>query len=104
MKQFFLSLAILFASIAVAQPGSSCEEAIYVGQTYREYISGPCVKWYTSTSYNLPMLVHYTPDANNSPKSPLVELDLTCKPGVYEDHMIDSLVNTVEDFDIIFPV
>lgn len=103
-KQVLALCALLLATVAVAQSGLTCEDAIVLKEDYRANIAGPCEVWYTVSSYNLPLHVRFSPISDNSQKGPDVEVDLTCVPGVYEDPKIDSLVNMVSDFDVTFPI
>lgn len=105
MKKQLLALFVLFfTTVAVAQSGLTCEDAIVLTKDYEATITGPCELWYTANTYDLPIHVHFTPASSNSTYGPEVEIDLTCTPGVYDDPMIDSLVNLVSDFSISFPV
>ena len=105
IKKYFLALcAVVFSVAALAQSGLSCDDAITLTEDYRATISGPCELWYTASTYDLPIHVYFNPRSNNSEKGPSVEIDFTCTPGVYEDKLIDSLVNLVSDFSITFPV
>ena len=105
IKKHFLAIcAILFSVAIFAQPGSSCDDPIVLTQDYRATIPGPCVMWYTASTYDLPIHVYFSPFNDNSQVGPDVEVDFTCTPGIYEDPMIDSLVNLVSDFSITFPI
>lgn len=105
IKKYFLALCAVVFSVAIfAQSGLSCADAITLTEDYRATINGPCELWYTATTYDLPIHVYFTPRSNTSQQGPKVEVDFTCNPGVYEDKMIDSLVNMVSDFSITFPI
>ncbi len=105
IKKLFLALAVvLMTTTAVAQTGLTCEDPIPVDENYTGTVSGPCELWYSAYTYDLPLNVHFIPDNANSERSPKVEIDFTCTPGVYADKKLDSLVNLVDDYDVTFPL
>ena len=103
-KVFFALCALFFAVSVMAQQGSSCENPIPVDSNYVGYVDGPCTLWYTASTYDLPLNVHFIPDADDSEWWPDVVIDLTCVPGVYADPKLDSIIKMAEGFDITFPV
>ena len=110
MKKLFSTLlVVLFATSLMAQTGLTCEDPIPVDSNYNAYVTvdpeeGYKEVWYTAGTYDLPLNVHFIPDNPNSEWGPDVTIDLTCTPGVYDDPMIDSLINLVNNFDLSFPV
>ena len=106
IKNFLCALVALFIFSAhmVAQTGLTCDDPIPVNGDYTAVIDGPCTLWYTAGTYDLPLTVHFAPDNLNSSYSPVIELDLTCTPGVYDDPKVHELVTMAEDFNIDFPV
>lgn len=105
MKKLFLALTVvLFAVTAVAQTGLTCEDPIPVDKNYEGWVDGPCTLWYTASTYDLPLNVHFIPATDNSSWSPDVVIDLTCTPGVYADSKVDSIIRMAEGFDISFPI
>jgi len=105
MKHFLSTLfVVFFATSMMAQTGLSCEDPIPVNKDYRATIDGPCELWYTANTYDLPLHVYFSPNVDNSTWGPEVMIDFTCDEGVYDDPMLDSLVNMVEDFNITFPI
>ena len=105
MKHFFSTLFVVFlATSMMAQTGLTCEDPIPVNKDYRATIDGPCELWYTANTYDLPLHVYFSPTSNNSTWGPEVMIDFTCEEGVYDDPMLDSLINMVEDFNITFPI
>ncbi len=105
MKKFFLLFAVaFFATNMMAQSGLSCEDPIPVDSNYVGEVDGPCTVWYTASTYDLPLNVHFIPEADDSDWWPEVMIDLTCVPGVYDDSKIDSIIKMAEGFDITFPV
>ena len=99
MKKLFSTLlVVLFATSLMAQTGLTCEDPIPVDSNYNAYVTvdpeeGYKEVWYTAGTYDLPLNVHFIPDNPNSDWGPDVTIDLTCTPGVYDDPMIDSLIN-----------
>ena len=105
MKKFFSALfVVLFASTMMAQTGRTCNDPIPVDSNYVGRVEGPCELWYTASTYDLPLNVHFIPDNTNSEWGPEVMVDFTCVPGVYADSKLDSLLTMVEDFDVSFPL
>ena len=103
-KQIFALCAVLLATVAVAQTGLTCEDAIVLTKDYKATITEPCELWYTANTYDLPINVYFSPVSENSAFGPDVEMDLTCIPGVYDDPTIDSLINLVSEFSISLPI
>ena len=105
MKHIFSFLAMmLFATSMMAQTGLTCEDPIMVDENYSATITKPCEVWYSAWTYDLPLKVHFIPDNVNSKEGPIVEVDLTCTPGVYADPKVDSLINQVVGSNLSFPV
>ena len=105
IKKFFFALAlVLLATSMMAQTGLTCEDPIPVDSNYVGSVDGPCTIWYTASTYDLPLNVHFIPEADDSEWWPEVVIDLTCTPGVYDDPKIDSIIKMAEGFDITFPV
>ena len=96
-------LMMLFAAVAVAQ-GNSCDNPIPVDSNYVGTVSKAGVYWFTAGTYDLPLNVHFKPVDPTKSRAPEVMIDLTCVEGVYDDPLVDSLINMVEAFDITFPV
>ena len=103
-KLFFALLVVLFATSAVAQTGLTCNDPIPVDENYEGTVDGPCTLWYTASTYDLPLNVHFIPNNVNSRISPEIEIDFTCTPGVYADPKLDSLINLVDAYDVTFPL
>ncbi len=105
IKKLFLALTVvLMATTAVAQTGLTCEDPIPVDENYEATVDGPCELWYTASTYDLPLNVHFIPTNVTDASAPKVEIDFTCTPGVYEDKKLDSLVNLVDDYKVEFPI
>ena len=108
MKHFFSALLmVLFATSVMAQSGLTCgEDAIKVDSNYVGRVEGPFPReiWYTAGTYDLPLNVHFIPDAYESEMAPEIWIDLTCEEGHYDDPKIDSLLTMVQDFNISFPI
>ena len=105
MKKLFSTLfVVFFATSMMAQTGLTCEDPIPVDENYTGIVTEPCELWYVANTYDLPLHVYFSPFADNSTWGPEVQIDFTCTPGVYDDPKVDSLINTIADFDVTFPV
>ena len=105
IKKFFSALfVVLFATSIMAQTGLTCEDPIPVDENYVATVDGPCTLWYVANTFDLPLSVYFSPFSENSTISPIVEVDFTCTPGVYNDPKLDSLINVIQGFDVEFPV
>lgn len=102
-KLFFAFSMMLFATSAVAQLGTSCDNPIPVDSNYVGTISKAGIYWFTAGTYDLPLNVHFKPVDPSTSRAPELMIDLTCETGVYDDPLVDSLINMVEAFDITFP-
>ena len=102
-KLFFAFSMMLFATSAVAQLGTSCSEPIPVDSNYEGSITKAGIYWFTAGTYDLPLNVHFKPVDPSTSRAPELMIDLTCEPGVYDDPLVDSLINMVESFNITFP-
>lgn len=91
IRKAILSLMFLFGAITMhAATGSSCYDPIPLGKDYSEKIDGPKTVWYVAKTFDLPVKVCFSPQSPSMP-APDVEMDFTCKPGVYEDSILCSL-------------
>lgn len=105
IKKFFSALlVVLFATSVMAQSGLTCEDPIPVDENYVGTVDGPCKLWYVANTFDLPLNVYFSPFSDKSTLSPIVEVDFTCEPGVYDDPKLDSLINVIQGFDVEFPV
>ena len=105
IKKIFSALVVvLFATSMMAQTGLTCEDAIPVDSNYVGTIPVAGTYWFTVGTYDLPLVVHFSPNSNDSKISPEILVDLTCTPGVYDDPKVDSLIHLVEAFDLSFPL
>ncbi len=105
MKKLFSTLLVVtFATVVMAQSGLSCDDPIPVDENYSATIPGPCERWYVANTYDLPLHVYFRPFVDNSSEGPAVSIDFTCVPGKYDDPNVDSLINTITDFGLEFPV
>lgn len=100
----FLIAICISSTPLLAQLGVSCENPIRVDSNYVGRAEGACTLWYTAYTYDLPLNVHFIPDAEDSRVSPEIEVDFSCVPGQYDDPALDSLLTTVEDFGLSFPL
>lgn len=95
MRKTMLVLLCLMAAIGVkAGDGSSCSNAIELtkveGETFNYSVTQPKTVWFSAWTFDLPLKVCFTPASPDFP-APDVEMDFTCKPGVYEDSILCSL-------------
>ena len=105
MKKFYSALFIVLIAVsAMAQSGTTCENSIPVDENYRGRVEGPCTVWYTAYTYDLPLTVYFSPDAENSSVGPDVEVDFTCTPGVYSDEKLANVINSVADLGFELPI
>lgn len=105
IKKTFLALVVvLFATSMMAQTGLTCEDPIPVNENYVGAVDGACTLWYVANTFDLPLNVHFSPVSDKSNLSPIVEVDFTCEPEVYDDPKLDSLINVIQGFDVEFPV
>lgn len=105
IKKFFSALlVVLFATSVMAQSGLTCDDPIPVNKNFTGTIAEPGEYWFTAWSYDLPLIVHFSPESDSSKLSPEVYVDFTCVPGVYDDPKLDSVINGYTDFGIELPV
>ena len=105
MKTFLSALlVVLFSVVANAQSGLVCEDPIPVDENFTATITGSCERWYVANTYDLPLHVYFSPFSDNSTLAPEVTIDFTCEYGKYDDPKLDSLINTISDFGLEFPV
>ena len=72
-------------------PGSSCADAIPMGNNYSaQVVKGQSI-WYSAWTFDLPLTVTFAPANGASDPAPLVEMDFSCTTGVYEDSILCSL-------------
>lgn len=107
-KTFIFSLLIgllMWAAPVSAQlqDGSSCENAIPVDSAFVGSVPAPGTYWYSAWTYDLPLIVNYTPTIS-APGVPTAVVDFTCVPGVYEDSLLNKIFNVDEGVDIEAPI
>ena len=105
MKHLLLTiLAAFFAMTAMAQnDGSTCESAIYVDSTLTQKVEANTTYWFTANTDDLPLTVYFYPEEESS-SDPVVYVDFTCDPGVYEDQNIRDIVDLAADLGLYFPI
>ena len=74
-----------------SQSGTSCNNAIPLGDNYSAQIHTNSTVWYRAGTFDLPIKVCFTPSDMATSVAPEVEMDFTCQPGVYEDSILCSL-------------
>lgn len=105
MKKIFSTLfVVLFATSMMAQSGLTCEDPIPVDKSYVGRVEAGSELWYTAFTYDLPLHVYFSPDIDDSKTSPLVTIDFTCEPDVYDDHKLDSVINILKVLGLSLPV
>jgi len=72
-------------------PGSSCTDAIPMGENYSVHVQSGQVIWYSAWTFDLPLTVTFAPDYGKNEPAPEVELDFTCTPGYYKDSILCGL-------------
>ena len=87
-----------------AEIGSSCEVPIEVELDYTDSIEGASEVWYQLWTYDLPVKIHFTPDADNSSWGPEIQIDYTCSPGFYDDPKIDAMMNELSGYGMAMPI
>ena len=87
-----------------AEIGSSCEAPIEVELDYTDRVEGASEVWYKLWTYDLPVKIHFTPDADNSSWGPEIQIDYTCSPGFYDDPKIDAMMNELSEFGMAMPI
>ena len=87
-----------------AEIGSSCDVPIEVEFDYTDRIEGASEVWYKLWTYDLPVKIHFTPDADNSSWGPEIQIDYTCSPGFYDDPKIEAMMNELSGFGMAMPI
>ena len=77
------------STTAFAKQGDSWCDPIPLGKDYSATISKTGTVYYSANTMDLPLAVYFKTSTPNQP--PIVEMDFTCKPGVYEDSILCSL-------------
>lgn len=84
-----VSAMLLAVTTAFAKQGDSWCDPIPLGKDYTATISKTGTVYYSANTFDLPLAVYFKTSTPNQP--PIVEMDFTCKPGVYEDSILCSL-------------
>lgn len=92
-KAMLLTLMVLTGAILFAQQdGRICSRAIPLTKEFSDTISKAGIeKWYSATTFDLPLAVAFVPDNGESCPAPEVEMDFSCISGYYEDSILCSL-------------
>lgn len=100
MKKSILVCVVftLFASVLMAQIGSSCEKAKPVGTGLDIDIASAGTYWYTASVYDLPIQVMVTSTDINA-EAPSVSVDFSCT-GVYEEDLAKAIEEQGEEVPI----
>lgn len=84
-----VSAMLMAAGQVFAKQGDSWCDPIPLGKDYTATISKTGTVYYSANTFDLPLAVYFKTSTPNQP--PVVEMDFTCKPGVYEDSILCSL-------------
>ena len=98
-KAFLLTIVSLMMATALwAESGRDCYTAIPIGKdpnfSYDVPIASelsPKSVWFSAWTFDLPLSVYFAPANGEDDPAPEVEMDFTCKPGVYTDSILCSL-------------
>lgn len=77
------------STTAFAKQGDSWCDPIPLGKNYSATISKTGTVYYSANTMDLPLAVYFKTSTPNQP--PIVEMDFTCTPGIYEDSILCSL-------------
>lgn len=94
MKHISFLLALMCGMLTVsttvfAKQGDSWCDPIPLGKDYSTTITKTGTVYYSANTFDLPLAVYFKTSTPNQP--PIVEMDFTCKPGIYEDSILCSL-------------
>lgn len=92
-RSILLMMVSMFAAAGLwAQSGKSCTSAIPIGKDFKaEITQAPQTIWYSAWTFDLPMTIAFVPEHGESDPAPVVEMDFTCRPGIYSDSILCSL-------------
>lgn len=91
-SSFIMALTCVMLGIATsafAKQGDSCNDPIPLGKDYSATITKTGTVYYSANTFDLPLAVYFKTSTPNQP--PIVEMDFSCKSGVYEDSILCSL-------------
>lgn len=97
-----LCIVPLFAM--AQQDGSSCERAIPVDADYKGTVPAAGTYWFTATTYDLPLNVHFSPNSDNCTVYPTVEVDFTCTPEQYDDAKLAEVISSAAEWNVTMPM
>ena len=84
MKRVNLLMLLLIAAMGLyaANPGDACRAAIPLTKDFSDTIRKAGIeKWYSATTFDLPLAVAFVPDNGESCPAPEVEMDFSCISG-----------------------
>lgn len=84
-----VSAMLMAAGQVFAKQGDSWCDPIPLGKDYSTTITKTGTVYYSANTFDLPLAVYFKTSTPNQP--PIVEMDFTCKPGIYEDSILCSL-------------
>lgn len=100
---FLLAIAPAMAQAATPK-GLSCDDAIPVDLDYKGFVPSAGTYWYTAWTYDLPLTVHFIPVSDHCTTHPVVEVDFTCSPGLYDDPKLADVINSASDWNVTMPM
>ena len=91
-RSILLMMVSMFAAAGLwAQSGNSCYSAIPIGKDFKADITSPKTVWYSAGTFDLPLTIYFMPANGKNDPAPDIELDFTCRKGVYSDSILCSL-------------
>ena len=96
-------MSLFVAPVVANKIGSSCDNPIQLTKGLQMTISEPGSYWFSSWTYDLPLKVRFTPDVATQEK-PMVYVDFTCTPGVYDDPNLYELTDLATGWGIDVPM
>lgn len=89
-------------SFSAQTMGLSCDDPIRVDSTFSVTLSEGSY-WLAAETYDLPLRVYYFPLHFRTQTPPIVTIDFSCTPGVYEDPKVAAVVADLKGYGVDFP-
>ena len=99
-----VAMLVLASNMVLAQEpdGLTCENAIPVDTSYVGSVPAAGTYYYSASTYDLPMTCYFYPETAGS--APIVYVDFTCTPGVYEDPNLQNMIMSAQGWGIETPI
>lgn len=94
--------ALVPSSLAAQATGLSCDDPIRVDSTFSVTLPMGSY-WLAAETYDLPLRVYYFPLHFRTQTPPVVTIDFSCTPGVYEDPKVAAVVAELKGYGVDFP-